>query len=442
MNKSVILGVFAMFATSGWAQSSLGLVDAKIYALENNLSVKNAENDNEYAHQRYIEIRGMGLPQLDFNGSFSNFINLPIQVVDASFINPNAQPGETIEFRAGTKFSAAGTLQATQLVFNGSYIIGLKAADYLTTFQETASNITKEDVLFNVIQAYQLASVAKENIHFVDSMVLITEQLIDKQQNYLELGLMKQEDMDQLNFSLLSAKNSKVSADLQYKNALGVLKYTMGYPMSETLEITDNPDKLMTLSSISTGSIENNLTYSLLDKQVILSELNIQNNRFKSLPTLNAFFQHTYNAYRNEFNFLADEKWYPQTVWGLQLNVPIFSGLSRRAVTAQSRITLMNDQNKLVQMEQTLQFQADQAINNLEGAQSKNELQKANVDLAQSLYENALAKEEIGNGNSIIVTQQYNQLIMAQAQYTGTLIELFQARLTLDKIYNNILPTE
>ncbi|PHR32407.1 MAG: hypothetical protein COA38_06470 [Fluviicola sp.] len=442
MNKSVILGVFAMFATSGWAQSSFGLVDAKIYALENNLSVKNAENDNEYAHQRYIEIRGMGLPQLDFNGSFSNFINLPIQVVDASFINPNAQPGETIEFRAGTKFSAAGTLQATQLVFNGSYIIGLKAADYLTTFQETASNITKEDVLFNVIQAYQLASVAKENIHFVDSMVLITEQLIDKQQNYLELGLMKQEDMDQLNFSLLSAKNSKVSADLQYKNALGVLKYTMGYPMSETLEITDNPDKLMTLSSISTGSIENNLTYSLLDKQVILSELNIQNNRFKSLPTLNAFFQHTYNAYRNEFNFLADEKWYPQTVWGLQLNVPIFSGLSRRAVTAQSRITLMNDQNKLVQMEQTLQFQADQAINNLEGAQSKNELQKANVDLAQSLYENALAKEEIGNGNSIIVTQQYNQLIMAQAQYTGTLIELFQARLTLDKIYNNILPTE
>lgn len=442
MNKSVILGVFAMFATSGWAQSSFSLVDAKMYALENNLSVKNAENDNEYAHQRYIEIRGMGMPQLDFNGSFSNFINLPIQVVDASFINPNAQPGETIEFRAGTKFTAAGTLQASQLVFNGSYIIGLKAADYLTTFQETASNITKEDVLFNVIQAYQLASVAKENIHFVDSMVLITEQLIDKQQNYLELGLMKQEDMDQLNFSLLSAKNSKVSADLQYRNALGVLKYTMGYPMSEVLEITDNPDKLMTLSSISTGSITNNLTYSLLDKQVILSELNVQNNRFKSLPTLNAFFQHTYNAYRNEFNFLANEKWYPQTVWGLQLNVPIFSGLSRRAVTAQSRITLMNDQNKLVQMEQTLQFQADQAINNLEGAQSKNELQKANVDLAQSLYENALAKEEIGNGNSIIVTQQYNQLIMAQAQYTGTLIELFQARLTLDKIYNNILPTE
>lgn len=442
MNKSLIIGVFAMLATSGWAQNSFSLVDAKTYALDNNLSVKNAENDNEFAHQRYIEIRGMGLPKLDFNGTFNNFINLPVQVVDASFINPNAQPGETIEFRAGTTYSAAGTFQASQLVFNGSYIIGLKAADYLTKFQETASNITREDVLFNVIQAYQLASVAKANIQFVDSMVLITEELVEKQKNYLELGLMKQEDMDQLNFSLLSAKNSKVSADLQYKNAISVLKYAMGYPMSESLEITDTPEQLMAQPTLSSGSIQNNLTYSLLEKQVTLSGLNIQNNRFQSLPTLNAFFQHTYNGFRNEFDFFSGGKWFPQTVWGLQLNVPIFSGLSRHAVTAQSRITLLKDQNKLAQMEQTLQFQADQANNNLEGAQSSNELQKANVELARSLYENAIAKKEIGKGNSIVVTQQYNQLIMAQAQYTGTLIELFQAKLALDKIYNNILRTE
>lgn len=442
MNKLLLLGVFAMAATSGWAQNSFSLIDAKTYALDNNLSVKNAENDNEFAHQRYIEIRGMGLPKIDFNGSFNNFINLPVQVVDASFINPNAQPGETIEFRAGTTYSAAGTLQASQLVFNGSYIIGLKAANYLTQFQETASNITKEDVIFNVIQAYQLASVAKANIQFVDSMVIITEELINKQQNYLELGLMKQEDMDQLNFSLLSAKNSKISAELQYKNAISLLKYAMGYPMSESLEITDTPDQLMAQPSLSAGAIQNNLTYSLLEKQVTLSELNIQNNRFQSLPTLNAFFQHTYNAYRNEFNFFSSEKWFPQTVWGLQLNVPIFSGLSRRAVTAQSRITLMKDQNKLAQMEQTLQFQADQANNNLEGARNSNELQKANVDLARSLYEKALARKEVGQGNSIVVTQQYNQLIMAQAQYTGTLIELFQAKLSLDKIYNNLLRTE
>ncbi len=442
MNKSILIGAFVMLSVSGWSQSTFTLLDAKIYALENNLSVKNAENDNESAHQRYIEIRGMGLPRVDFNGTFNNFINLPVQVVDATFLNPNAQPGETISFRAGTTYSASGSLQASQLVFNGSYIIGLKAASYLTEFQATASNITKEEVLFNVIQAYQLASVAKANISFIDSMVIITEELVTKQQNYLELGLMKQEDMDQLNYSLLMTKNSKLEAELQYQNAISVLKYAMGFPMEGTLDISETPDQLLMKSTLAEGSIQNNLTYSLLDKQVTLSELNVQNNRFQNLPTLNAFFQHTYNAFRNEFNFFANEQWYPQTVWGLQLNVPIFSGLSRQAVTAQSRIKLLNDQNKLLQMEQTLKFQVEQANNNLTGAQSRNELQKSNVDLARLIYENAIARKEVGEGNSVAVTQKYNQLVMAQAQYTGTLIELFQARLALDKIYNTILPNE
>lgn len=442
MNKLVIAGMFALLAVNGWTQSSFSLVDAKLYALENNLSVKNADGDNQSAHEKYIEIRGMGLPQVEINGSFNHFINLPVQVLDASFFNPSAPPGTTVDFRAGTTYNSTGTFQASQLLFNGSYIIGLKAANYLTKFQENASNITKEDVLFNVIQAYQLAAVAKENIQFVDSMVIITEELVKKQENYLELGLMKQEDMDQLNYSLLSAKNSKLSAEIQYNNALTLLKYAMGYPMDQPLEITETTDQLMNQASISKGSIQNNLTYSLLEKQVTLSELNIKNNQFKNLPTLSAFFQHSYNAYRNEFNFFADEQWYAQTLWGLQLNVPVFSGLSRKAVTAQSRIKLMQDQNALAQMEQTLNFQLTQAQNNLEGARSQNELQKANVDLARSLYENAVTKKEVGQGNSIVVTQQYNQLIMAQAQYTGTLIELFKAKLDLDKIYNNILPTE
>lgn len=442
MNKSILLGAFVVLSVTGWSQRTFTLLDAKIFALENNLAVKNAENDNETAHQRYIEIRGMGLPKVDFNGNFNNFINLPVQVVDASFLNPNAQPGETIEFRAGTTYSASGTLQASQLLFNGSYIIGLKAANYLTEFQANASNITKEGVLFNVIQAYQLAAVAKNNIQFIDSMVSITEELVAKQQNYLELGLMQQEDMDQLNYSLLTTRNSKLDAELQYKNAISVLKYAMGFPMEETLDISETPDQLLMKATLAEGSIQNNLTYSLLNKQVTLSELNIQNNRFQSLPTLSAFFQHTYNAYRNEFNFFADKKWYPQTVWGLQLNVPIFSGLSRQAVTAQSRIKLMNDQNNLLQMEHTLKFQVEQAKNNLQGAQSRNNLQKSNVDLARLIYENSIARKEVGQGNSVIVTQKYNQLIMAQAQYTGTLIELFQARLALDKIYNTILPND
>ena len=124
-----------------------------------------------------------------------------MQVIDAQFFNPSAPPGSLVSFRAGTDYSASGTLEVGQLLFNGSYIIGLQASRYYANFQVSAADLTKEDIVFNVIQAYQLAAVAKENLTFVDSMVSITEKLIEKQKNYAELGLMKQEDMDQLLFS-------------------------------------------------------------------------------------------------------------------------------------------------------------------------------------------------------------------------------------------------
>ena len=99
----------------------------------------------------------------------------------------------------------------------------------------------------------------------------------------------------------------------------------------------------------------------------------------------------------------------------------------------------MKDENSLIQLESALKMQEIQAKNNLLGAQSKIDLQKQNVDLAKSIYENSVIKDQIGEGTSMAVTQKHNQLIMAQSQYVAAKIDLFQAQLELDKIYNNIL---
>lgn len=439
----ITLFVFIGYFSFGQEVNTFTIEEAKAYGLDKNLSIAQAENAIEIARLQIVETRGMGLPQVEFNGSFNHFINLPVQVMDAKFLNPMAPEGSTVSFEAGTEYSSSGTLQASQLIFNGSYIIGLKAASFFANFQESASKQTKEDIAFNVIQSYQLAAVAKSNLTFVDSLIESTEQLIEKQRNYLELGLMVQEDMDQLNYSLLTVKSVQSTAEIQYENALALLKLAMGYPMKDPIEISDSPDALLSKSSLSSdGDFHNNLTYEILQKQVRLSEFNVKNNQFANLPTLSAFFQHTYNAYRNEFNFFADERWYPQTLWGLQLNIPIFSGLTRHARTSQAKIKLKNDKNALEQLEQSLQFQELQYRNNLRGAENKFELQIENVKLAKSIYDNTVIQENIGKGNSLIVTQKHNQLLQAQSQYIGSMVELFQARLSIDKLYNNIIPSK
>jgi outer membrane protein TolC len=420
-------------------QQNFSLEDAKQYAYANHKRLTNAKLSVDNATQQMKETTAIGLPQVNMSGSFNHFINLPVQVVDASFFNPMAPEGETISFRAGTTYNASGTFQATQMVFNGSYIVGLQVAKLFVGFQESLSEQTEEDIIFNVIQAYQYCAVAKENLQFIDSMVLITEELLDKQKNYFELELIIKEDIDQLEYALLSTKNAQTNANIQYENALAMLKMTMNYPMDQGIQLSDDVNKLMLANAtVNSGSIRNNMNYQLLEKQIVLSGYNVKNNRMAYLPTLNAFFQQTYNAYRNEFNLFADEKWFPQTLWGLQLNVPIFSSGARSAKVAQSRIKLMQEENNLLILEESLKFQELQLKNNLISAQQRLELQTQNVKIAKSIYTNSVTREQIGKENSIIVTQKYNQYLIAQSEYVASLIDLFQAKLNLDKLYNQI----
>ena len=441
MRKHIFLWALILASGKLVAQSQFTLDAAKDYALEHHLSVKNAYLDIDNARKQAMEARSMGLPQVSINGSFSNFLNLPVQVVSANFINPAAPADETISFRAGTDYTATGTLQASQLLFNGSYIVGLQVAKFFITVAETSSLQSQEDVVFNVVQAYQIAAVGKENLAFVDSLVNVSNQLVEEQRAYLELGLLDQESMDQLEYSLLSTRNALTSAQLQYDNALTLLKLTMGYPMDQPLEISENTGDLMGKASLKESSegIQNNLTLQIMRQQKSLSEFNLKNYKYSQYPTLNAIFQHSYNAFRNDFDFFADKPWYPQTMWGLQLSIPIFAGGQKYAQIQQAKIRVMKDENSIKQLEQSLQMQEIQYKNNLTSAQTMLELQEKNIELAEKIYTNSITKRDIGKVNSIEVTQKYNQLIMAQTQYVGSLIDVFKAKLNMDKLYNQLL---
>jgi len=440
-NSKLAVGILLLLSQFSFAQTtSFSLEDAKSYALEHNIAVKNADMDITIAEHQKRETIAMGLPQANITGSFNNFLNLPVQVLDASFFNPNAPAGELVSFRAGTDYSSSATLNVNQLIFNGSYFVGVQLSKKYTEMQANAATLTQEDVLFNVIQTYELAAVSKANVAFMDSIVTLTQNLVEKQQNYLELGLMLQEDMDQLNYGLFSAKQSLTQAKLQYNNALELLKFSMGFPMDQSIEITGDPNEMIESPKIESGDIHSNLSFQFMADQVTLSEFNVKNNKAAYIPTLNGYFQHGYNAYRNEFNFFnSDLDWFSQTSWGLQLNVPILSSGQRYYKTSQAKLALLKNQNSLEQMESSLTMQEIQAKNNLTSARSNYELQQENVRLAQTIYENQVTKQEIGKGNSIVVTQKYNQLVMAQAQLVGSTIELLNAQLALDKLYNNII---
>lgn len=428
-------------ATMAQEKTSFSLFEAQEYALENAEKIKNAQFDLDIAEKKVIETRAIGLPQVKASASFQNFINLPVQVVDASFVNPNAPEGSTIEFRAGTDYSANGALEVSQLIFDGSYIVGLQVSKFYKKFVASTIESAQQDALYNVIQAYQMVLVSKQNMEFVDSLLIATEELVEKQRNYYELGLMTKEDMDQLEFSLLNAQTSKANAQNQLNTSENLLKLTMAYPIDQPITVTEDLDAVLRDNySLETtqGDINSNINLQILEQQKVLSEYSLKNTKYANLPNIAAFFNHQYNAYRNEFNFFSDEKWYPQTLWGIQMNIPIFSSGMRWAQTQQAEIEVLKNENNIEELKRTLSFQEIQAKNNFESAREKLELQRKNVELAKSIYYNAIAKQEIGKGNSITVTQKYSQLVGAQTQYVGAMLDVFNAKLELDKLYDNL----
>jgi outer membrane protein TolC len=242
-----------------------------------------------------------------------------------------------------------------------------------------------------------------------------------------------------MTFAVSSSKNTFQNAELQYSNAMALLKYSMNYPQDSILSLANSLTELdKEASQVTLGSIEDNSMLPLLQTQIQLSQCNVKNNKAGFLPSLSAYFQQSYNAYRTSFDFFTDKPWYSQTNWGIQMKIPVFSSGKGFAVVKQSEIQLMQDENNYQLTKQGLKFQEIQLKNTLESALKKRALQKENSQLAEKIYKNALNKEKIGNGNNVFVTQKLNQVMIAQAEYTASLIEVYRTKLELDKLYNKL----
>ena len=177
-----VLIITHLFLSFGQRNSTFSLLEAKEYALKNHLKIANSDLEYNKAIHQKKQYLAAGMPEANIMGSFNQYLNLPVQVLPASFINPNAPEDQVIAFRAGTEFSSGASLQVNQLLFDGSYFVGIEASKLLINLQNIQKSRSREDVLFSVIEAYHIAAVAQVNLAFADSIYQLTSTLENKQQ--------------------------------------------------------------------------------------------------------------------------------------------------------------------------------------------------------------------------------------------------------------------
>jgi len=446
MRTKIIILVFLAQSTSLLAQNQLAdtvyfsLEEAVLYAMEHNLNAKNARLDVDAADKRVWETAATGLPQVNASVNYNYNINLATTLIP-DFLG---DPSDKIEVQFGTKHYATAGIMGNQILFSGEYIIGLQTAKIFKEFSKRNMERTEQQVRQTVTENYYLVLLGESTLELLKANLDNVRLSYEETVKLYETGFVEEIEADQLEVALRDLQNSVLSTERQVRASQNLLKYQMGLDRKLAIVLTDGLHEQLARVDYEAAlgeefSLEENLDYKILREQERLAYMDLKLKRSEYLPSLSAFYSMDFAAQRNEFNFLDDnENWYRASMLGLSFNVPIFSSGMRRAGVSQKRISYEQARNNKVFAAEGLQVEYTQYKYDFANALERYRSDKKNLELTEKVVRVTKTKYEKGLASSLELTQVNNQYLQALTSYTGSMVELLNAKIKIDLLMNRI----
>ena len=440
--KKLIIALALLSGYRSIGQESYSLKQAKEYAIQNSTQVKNSLLDVEIAQQKIKETTATGLPQISGTVAFQNFLDVPTSLIPASSFNPAAPADLLIPVKFGTDFNLNGTLQVSQLIFSGNYLVGLQAS---RTYKDISIQMVEKselEIKAAVSEAYFTVVVLQANIRAMDSSLIMIKHIYNDTKILINEKVLEPSASLQLELSIMELENGLKQVNDQIIVAKKLLKFQMGIEINTEIRLADD---LTTLSSglegeiTSTINIAENIDYKMLQTQLKVNELLVKNKKADYLPTLAGFFSHQQVAMGNEFNFFgSDGSWYPTTIWGLNLSIPIFSGGQGPSRLKQAKIETLKTQNKIKQLDEGLQLQTAQATTAYNNSLESQKTRERAVEIANEVLRTTEVKfkEKVVSGMEL--TQAQSQVIQSKTNLINAKYEVLKAKLAIDKLVNKL----
>ncbi len=414
--KNLLIILMMCIAFKGYAQSDtleVSLSQAMAYATEFGYQSINAQHDIEIAKKRVRETLAIGLPQISGSADFNKYIKVPKMVVEASVFDPNAPEGELVDVEFAQPYNISSELNLSQLIFDGSYFVGLQASRVYVRLSENAKEKTAIEIKQAVSEAYFLALVAKQNITDFKTTLEVNENTLKQTQAYFENGFREDIDVDQVKLMVNESKRLFSDAQNQLEIAKTVLKFTMGYDIDKPLKLTENIENLLSIIPINTNgksNIESHIDYKSLITQIDIQALDIKNQKAIAMPKLNAFLNYNYSMTGQELSNLFD---YDATLFGLSLSVPIFSSGQRSSQLKQKKLELIKLNTDKQMLEQSLKRDLFITKSNLENAKKQFDNATLSKEISKRIYDKSLIKFKNGIMSSLELSQNENNLTEA-----------------------------
>lgn len=443
MTKYILL-LFILLPTVGaYAQeqkNNFSLQEAIDFALENNRTAKNAARDIEAAKHLKWETTATGLPQISASVDYQNFIKQQVALIPAEFFGGNS--GEFSEITFGTKQNINATAILKQKLFDGSYLVGLQSAKVFLDISKNAKIKTDLEVRKTVINAYGNVLLAEENVAILERNKLVLQKNLDDLTKIYENGFEEEESVEQLQITLHSVestlKNTTRLKDLAYQ----MFNIVLGIEINNPTVLTDKLENL-TYQNIALNllvedeNIENTIDYQIAENDKTSKELLLKLEKSKALPTLDAFINGGYSAFGDSFNFMnKDQIWFGSSLFGVSLNIPLFSSLGRSSATQRAKINLDKSKDDLIEIEQKIELQIAAAKSNYQFAIEDYDNKKQNLKLAERIESKNQIKFFEGIASSFDLRQAQLQLYTAQQEYLQAMLDVITKKAELETILN------
>ena len=439
MKKNLLL-VTVFFASAAFAQEqktvhAFSLADAVNYAQKNNVQVKNSLLDIDIQIQTNREIASAALPTIGSNLSATNFLTIPTSLLPGQIFGGAA--GTFIPVQFGTKYNSTYGLNFNQILFDGQVFIALQARATSLDWKRKNAALTEENIKANIYKIYYQLSASKTQLNILDANIERLEKLAKDAAAMYKNGFAEKLDVDKVNVQLNNLQTEKLKANNSVTIGFMGLKMLMGMPVKDSLILTD----IINESNLSTDVLyEDNFQYGLRkDFQYLttiqkLSQYNIKRYQLSYLPTITLNGAYTKNAQRTEFDFFEKNgNWFKTSLIGLNINLPIFTGMSRMAKVNKAKLELQQVDNQMTALKNNIDNELSQAKLNYMSSVATVNFQKKNMQLAENVYSQTKKKFEAGAGSNTEISAAQADLVAAQNNFMNALYTALISKVDLLK---------
>lgn len=394
-------------------------------ALQNDAQLRTAMANRDSALEARPQAEARLLPGISLS-SDANLIRSDVNSSASSLTdNPN-------------NYATAGlALNLTQSIYRKEFNIQLDQADRQIAQAEVTFAAEEQNLVIRVAQAYFNVLSAEDSLEFARAENAAIARQLDQAKQRFEVGLIAITDVheaqaafDQSRADLIQAENA---LDNAWEAQREIIKQSVEQlaPLAEVLPL--NPPQPQNPEQWAETAQTENLSLQAANYGVDIARLNIDVQDSGDSPTLDLVGSHSLDVSSSDNGTDAQN-----TIIGLQLNLPLYTGGAVNSRTRQARFDYEAAQQNLDQQRRSVNRTVRDAYRGVMSSISRVEALKASTISAESALEATTAGFEVGTRTMVDVLNAQRDLFSARSKYAQVRYDFILNGLLLKQATGNL----